>query len=349
MKFFKRILFFFSLFVLYFIVKELLQLYFLMKSVHPYVGYFTLLLLAASIFYFVIIPILRIIRIPVNRGPTTNKDEELTLIHERLERFKRNNFLAYINFNFSQNEDESQLYKNIIKQLNMECDRIRVKYVSQLFYTSTISQNGFIDAILILSSSISLIKEIFILYNGRVSNKDLLVIGKKVYYSMAIGGSEGIEYATEEILSKLASESIKSIPFIEKILGSLADGFINAVLLTRISYITENYCKLTYLQTERDLYPSPKFIASATKNITSDIIDKMLSALKKMTVDKSINFALVAVNPIGYVLRKTVDAVTHDSEKIDPRVKHSLKEGAMMIGNPISYGLGKLISSLRKK
>ena len=97
------------------------------------------------------------------------------------------------------------------------------------------------------------------------------------------------------------------------------------------------------------MYPSPRFIASATRNITADITDKMLTALKKMTIDKSINFTLVAVNPIGYVLRKTIDVVTQDSEKIDSKVRYNLKEGAMMIGNPISYGLGKLIASIRKK
>jgi len=347
MRFINRILFFFSLFIMYLIGRELIELYLLMKSVHPLLGYFSLMVILAALIYFVITPVIGILKIPINKGPATNIKHEPRLISERIQRFKFNEFLKNIEFDFHHTGDEKILYAAIIKKLEPECEKIRKKYVSQLFYTSSISQNGFIDAILILSSSISLIKEIFLLFNGRVSNKDLLAIGKRVYYSMAIGGSEGIEYATEELLSKLASDSLKSIPFLDKILGSLADGFLNAVLLTRVSYITENYCKMTYIQSERDLLPSPKFIANATKNITYDIIDRIFSTIRKIMLEKSLDVALVAVNPIGYVLTKAIDKITHDSN-MDPRVKNGLKEGAMILGNPISYGIGKLIASLRR-
>ncbi|OQY38189.1 MAG: hypothetical protein B6226_03975, partial [Candidatus Cloacimonetes bacterium 4572_65] len=121
------------------------------------------------------------------------------------------------------------------------------------------AQNGFLDALIILSSSINHIKSIFILYNGRVNNRDLLNIGKNVYYSVLIGGSEGVEYVTDEIVTKLASDTVKSIPFIDKIIASLADGLVNSVLLTRISYLTENYCKMTYLEKSSDLLPPTSF------------------------------------------------------------------------------------------
>lgn len=349
MKFIKRIFLFISLFALYIIAREFLELYVLMRSVHPIAGYATLIIIMAAIIYFVAIPVIKILRIPIYKGPTKDKDKEIEIIRQRNERFKKNEVVKKLDIDFSIESDERKIYKDIIRELNLECQKIRSRYVSQLFYTSSISQNGFIDAILILSSSISLVKEIFLLYNGRVSNRDLLAIGQKIYYSMAIGGSEGVEYATDELISRFASESIKSIPFIDKILGSLADGFVNAVLLTRISYITENYCKLTYIQSDRDIYPSPKFIVGATRSITANITDRITNTLRKMTVDKSINFALVAANPIGFVLSKTIDKMTEDSDKIDPKVKYNLKEGVMLVGNPISYGLGKLLASLRKK
>jgi hypothetical protein len=320
-----------------------------MKSIHPVAGYGALIIILAAVIYFVLIPIYKILKIPVYKGPTLNANHESHLINQRINRFKTIELLKNSELNFDNISNGKEFYQQAIKKFEPECDKIRKRYVSQLFYTSSISQNGFIDAILILSSSISLIKEIFILFNGRVTNKDLMKIGRRVYYSMAIGGSEGIEYATEELLSKLASDSLKSIPFIEKILGSLADGFVNAVLLTRVSYITENYCKMTYIKSERDLLPSPKFITNATKNITSDITDRLISNIRKMTFEKSIDFALVAVNPIGYVLGKTIDKVTQDSDAVAPKVKSGLKEGAMMVGNPVSYVLQKLIASLRKK
>ncbi len=349
MKFIKRIIFFISLFLLYFVIKEFLEFYILLRSVHPVAGYVSLIMISGILIYFILIPVFSIIRMPVYKGPTRNEEQEAELIRHRIIRFKKNEYLNSIQFEFGEGIDDREQYHRIMEKLQPECDRIRKKYVSQLFYTSSISQNGFIDAILILSSSISLIKEIFILFNGRVSNRDLLTIGKKLYYSMAIGGSEGVEYATQEIFSKLATKGIKSIPFIEKILGSLADGYVNSILLTRIAYITENYCSLTYIRSERDLYSSPKFISNATKNIISDIFDRISATMRKMALDRTVDFALVAVNPIGYVLVKTIDLLTQDSDKADPKVISNLKEGAMIIGNPVSYGLRKLVASLRKK
>ena len=345
MKYIKKILFFVSLFVLYIIFKEFLQLYVYMKNVHPYAAYGTLIIIAFVFFYFVIIPIIKIIKIPKNFGPTTDKNKESELVSKRIENFKENKFLKEQNFNFLEINNDKMSYNKIIKVLSRQAAEIRKNHVSQLFYSTAIAQNGFLDAILILSASINHIKEMFLLYNGRVSNRDLLAIGKRVYYSMAIGGSEGVEYATDEIFSKFATDSLKSIPFIDKILTSIADGFVNAALLTRISYITENYCKLTYIESEKDIYPSVQFIFNSAKSITSHIIDKLKETLIKMTVDRSANFALIAVNPIGYVLGKTIDK----SDNINPTKKERWKDHAKLVGNPLAYGLEKLFKSLRKK
>jgi len=345
MKFIKKILFFISLFLLYIIIREFLELYATMKSIHLYAGYGTLIIIVGIFIYFIIIPVLKIIKIPKSFAPTTDKNKEMQLISEKIENFKKNDFLQKTQFDFEGISNDKESYDKVIKILEKECNQIRKKHVSQLFYSTSIAQNGFLDAILILSASINHIKEIFILYNGRVSNRDLFTIGKKVYYSMAIGGSEGVEYATEEVFSKFATESLKSIPFIDKILSSIADGLVNAALLTRISYITENYCKLTYIESEREIYPSPKFVINSAKNITSDMLDKIYKIIGKMAIDRSVNFALVAVNPIGYVLGKTIDK----SGSINPLKKESWKVHAKLVGNPLAYGLEKLYKSFKKK
>ena len=165
---------------------------------------------------------------------------------------------------------------------------------------------------------------------------------------MAIAGSEGVEYATEEIVSKLASDSVKGLPFIEKILGSVTDGFVNAVMLNRISYVTENYCTLTYISSDRDLSPSPKFVATATKNITSDITDRMVVGMRRVVIDKPIDMALMAVNPIRYFFAWTFEKMTPDTEAGESKFKHTVKEGINLIGSPFTYVFGKLAGAVRK-
>lgn len=349
MKLFKRLLFFISLFILYIIFRELLELYIYSRSLHPILGYIVLTAIVLVVIYFVGIPIYKIITLPITPGPVSDQAKELQLISERVKRFAKNKYLRDKGYVQSSTQDQKEHYLSTIALLENECERIRRKYVAQLFYSSSISQNGFIDALLVLSYSVNMIKDIFILYNGRVNNRDLLNIAQKVYYSIAIAGSEGIEYVTDEIVAKLASESVKSIPFIDKILGSIADGFINALLLNRVSYIAENYCKLTYLDTKNTLYPSPTRVFKATKHITSDMTDKLIVVIKRISIDKTVNFAVVALNPIGYVWEKTFDRLLADKSLEEKGfLKSLIIETGKFAGNPLTYGFGKIYNLFNK-
>jgi hypothetical protein len=304
MKIIKKIVFFVSLFLLYLILKEFVELYNLAKSVHPYFAYTVVILLFAFLVYFAFIPIYQIFRMPKNYAPVKNKSEVPALLEKRINNFRKNKFLLKSGFDFSIINYDEESHNKIISILEKESDRIRKKYVSRLFYSTSISQNGFIDAVLILSSSVNLVKEIFILYQGRVTNRDLFTIAKKVYYSIAIGGSEGVEYAADEIFSKLSTESMKSIPFASKILSSLADGYVNAALLTRVSLITENYCKFIYIISDRDLYPSSKFIIKTTQYLTSDIFALVNRKLLKTPKEKLENIIRKTPNPLAFIMGK---------------------------------------------
>ncbi len=348
LKFIKRIIFFITLVVFYYIFKEFITLYISLKELHPVAGYAFLVFISAFSFYFVIIPIYKIIKIPRAFAPVKNKKKEEELILKRLENFKKNPFIQEKGYVFGLVEPKED-YKKVIKILSQEAKNIKRKYVSQMFYGTAIAQNGFIDTILILSGSVNLIKEIFILYNGRVSNKDLLIIARQVYYSMAIGGSYGVEYATDELFSKLSSDTIKSIPFIDKIISSIADGLVNAALLTRVALITENYCKLTYIESDKDLYPSSKFVLSSMESITSDILRKIGITLRKLALEKTISFASIALNPAGYVIANAIEKKALNNEELTEEEKEAKIEVAKIIRNPLFYGVSKLFKGLKKK
>ncbi len=369
MKIIKRIILFFSLLLLYIIVKEFLELYVNARSLHPIVGYLTLIALAGFVFYFIGVPIFRIIKIPKHYGPSQNKDEIPQILQARIDNFKTNKYLIKTGFDFSTITYDEESYQKIINVLKEENGKIRKKYVSRLFYSSAVSRNGFIDAVLILSSSINLIKETFILYNGRVSNKDLLTIGKKVYYAMAIGGSEGVEIATEEIMHSMTIKGFNSIPFIDKIIGSITDGFVNAVLLTRVAFITENYCTLLYIESEKRLYPSPKFVVDTANHITSDITGRIRETLGKMrdsavektvdystsaikdtaarignAYDKTIDYGKLAINPAAFVLSKSIETVSDKTDYITSGAVSLIKDGVTLAASPFAYVLLKSTS-----
>ena len=82
MQLLKRIFFFISLFALYIIFRELLELYAYAYTFHPYVGYVVLLLILGTLIYFVFIPVYRILTLPVNPGPVSDQSKEAELIRQ---------------------------------------------------------------------------------------------------------------------------------------------------------------------------------------------------------------------------------------------------------------------------
>ncbi len=97
---------------------------------------------------------------------------------------------------------------------------------------------------------------------------------------------------------------MKSIPFASKILGSLADGYVNAALLTRVSIITENYCKFIYINSDRDLYPSTQTIISTTKFIVNDIVEIIRERIIKTPKEKIENVIKKSGSAIKYFFGK---------------------------------------------
>ncbi|MEA1973431.1 MAG: hypothetical protein U9N34_09090, partial [Candidatus Cloacimonadota bacterium] len=265
MKYLIKLFYFFSLFIIYIILKEFLELYAVTKSIHPYFGYSVMIILVSFIIYFGIAPLLKIVSMKNTFSPIKDENQIEMQLQKRMEAFKKNPAIDFNVLNLTGNLQAD--YDLIVQQLEKKSNEIRHDYVTRLFVSTTVSQNGFIDSILIFSASVNLIKEIFTLYQGRTNIKNVFSIFKEVYLSMAIGGSQGVEYAIEELIQKFASDGLKNVPFFDKFFTSIADGFVNAAFLTRVSLISENYCKTIMIKSKRDLYPSTSFIFSSTKHI----------------------------------------------------------------------------------
>ncbi len=287
MKTIQRILFFFSMFLIYFVIKEFLQLYTSLYLMHPWAGYGFLILLAAAFVYFVAIPLIKVLLLRPNEPPAKDRSRVPILVEKRLTRFRENKYLIEQRFDFSVITNDEDGYNLVLKELKKEGARIRKRYVTSLFYSTTLSQNGFIDAFLMLTASINMVREFFKLYHGRVSNRDLWSIGRLVMLSTMIAGSEGVEYFITELFSRYATDGMRKLPGANIMLSSLADGMVNAALLTRISLITERYCTMLFIQKESDLLPAVQTIASTTHNILSDVTQRIYKDLIVMSGKKT--------------------------------------------------------------
>lgn len=331
----KRLILFVIALFAYLILREMLNFYVLAYTANAYLGYLVLTILIFILVYFVAIPLYRISRLSGDPGPVRKKRKEMELIEMRLQRRSANKHLKEIGLTIPLDGTLEERYASSSRELSRACDEIRRKYVVHLFYSSAVSQYGFIDAILIFSANVNMVKEIFTLYTGRATGRDLWQIAKQIYYSVAIGGSEGVEFAVEELISKLGSETLKSIPFFDKVMISVAGGFTNAVLLSRISLITENYCRMTYIESTRDLSPDPGEILDSTKAIVEEPIKHIKKQLNDIAKQKAIDFSRYAINPTRTVIEKALDKFTPQST--DDEEAQSVKRSIAAGLNPFRY------------
>jgi hypothetical protein len=338
----KRLLLFVMIGLAYLVIKEFLILYQAAKSLHPFAAYGLVIILSLFVLYFAILPLFSMLRLPGRFSPTRNPNEIQPIIEKRMKYLRRNPNLLGQGFDFSSVRPDQAGYDQIIKALQPEVKQLQKKYVIQVFYTTAIAQNGFLDALLILTLSVNLIKDLFVLYNGRVSNRVLWVIGKMVFQSMLIGGSEGAEYAVDEIFSKLFSKGVKSIPFASKILGSLVDGFVNAALVTRIGLITQNYCEMIFIESERSLYPAHKTVTSTTQILVSDLLNRISREIRSLAKNKAKEAVLSAVNPVEYVMNKALDRPGDQAERQAPLKQEWLQETSEAGHNPFRFMVRKL-------
>ncbi len=336
MKMLKRLVLFVIALFAYLILREMLNFYVLAYTANPYLGYLVLVILISILVYFVVIPLYRISRLSGDPGPVRKKRKENDLIEMRLQRASNNKYLKKIDFDVTQLGTSLDRYQATTEVLSKRCDEIRRKYIVHLFYSSAVSQYGFIDAILIFSANVNMVKEIFTLYTGRATGRDLWQIAKQIYYSVAIGGSEGVEFATEELISKLGSETLRSIPFFDKVMASIAGGFTNAVLLSRISLIAENYCRMTYIQSTKDLTPEPSEILASTRAIVDEPIKHIKQQLNDIAKQKAIDFSRYALNPTRTVIEKALDKFTpqNDEDKVE---KQTVRRSIALGINPLKY------------
>ena len=284
-KIFKRVIFLVSLLALYLIIKELITIIHYTKAVNIYLMYTTIAIFIFGFFYLIIVPALQILTLSKIYTITKDRNKIDYLLRRRIDNFRKNPHLLATEYDMSTLEYTEECYDRVTEVISKQCHLIRKKYVMQIFLTTGVSQNGFLDAFLILSGSFGMIKEIFFLYHGRVPDRELLKIFQKIYYSMAIGGSGLVEYAVEEFMSKLAGDFFKSIPFINKIFSSLADGYINAAVFTWVSLVTENYCRKIFVLSDKDLYPSSGFFLQTFNSIATETISILKKRVQKRTTD----------------------------------------------------------------
>ena len=68
-----------------------------------------------------------------------------------------------------------------------------------------------------------------------------------------------------------------------------------------------------------------------------------------MAKEKTGQYVLAAVNPVGYILGRTMDHMADKSDKLSEHQRDILRESAAIAQNPIGYGIKKISDLFRNK
>ncbi len=136
--------------------------------------------------------------------------------------------------------DPSDTLEKIFDGRLDKMDDIIHRHAKQVFISTALSQNGRLDALLVLTINFRMLKELVSSYGYRPTYGNLVKTYTKVLAAALI--ADGIEDAElAEIFPQLSRGFLGAIPGLGILSSSILQGTGNAFLTLRVGYITKNY------------------------------------------------------------------------------------------------------------
>jgi hypothetical protein len=238
------------------LVNQTAQLVELADRVHPYFGSVVFWSLLALYGFCLLVPLFLLLRLPRPlHAPESEDDPEFPRHLERLgKRLSRNPLLA------DPTIESREEIEHALVVLDSAADQRSRAAASQIFITTAISQNGSLDALLVLAAQSKLILEIARVYYQRPTVRDLLFLYTNVGATAFIAGElEDIDLSEQiqPVLTSVLGSAAGAIPGLgaatNLFVNSVVTGTGNAFLTLRVGSICKQYCRATVLPQRRTI------------------------------------------------------------------------------------------------
>ncbi len=236
------------------LVNQTAQLVTLADRVHPRAGDVVFWSLVALYGFCVFVPLFMLLRLPRPLRPPAREDSPEFQRHlERLgKRLSRNPMLSDPTI-----ETRAEI-EGALLTLDSIADRRAKAAASQVFVTTAISQNGSLDALLVLAAQSKLILEIARVYFQRPTVRDLIFLYTNVGATAFIAGElEDLDLSeqVQPVITSVLGSAAGAIPGLgaatNLFVNSVVTGTGNAFLTLRVGVITKQYCRATVLPERR--------------------------------------------------------------------------------------------------
>lgn len=236
------------------LVNQTAQLVDLADRVDPRLGTVVFWSLVALYGFCAIVPMFMILRLPAPiRPPASDQDpafpDHLRKLGTRLRRNRHLKGRAIV----TRDEIDGALL-----ELDEVADRTTRATASQVFITTAISQNGSLDALLVLAAQSKLILEIARVYYQRPTIRDLIFLYSNVGATAFVAGElEDLDLSEQlqPIVTSVLGSAAGAIPGLgaatNLFVSSVLTGTGNAFLTLRVGVIARQYCRATVLPQRR--------------------------------------------------------------------------------------------------
>jgi len=278
-----------------FAINQVAQITQLAYTIHPLAGIATLIALAALFIGLVAVPLISYYRLPAALIPPADQtsaeyDKYIKAISKRL---NKNPYIKQAGFVVESEEDIEKAYALI----DQKADLIIKNTASTIFLSTAVSQNGRLDALMVLIAQTKLVWQLTHLYNQRPTLKYMVKLyGNIAATTLIVSELDDMNLAKyiEPGLSTLLGTSVlKMVPGAQVgaqiITNSIIEGTANAFLTLRVGVITKRYATALKLEEKWSIRKSAsleaaKMLGSIAVKCANMISTSVIEATKSLSV-----------------------------------------------------------------
>ena len=305
------------------LVNQVSQLVYLASQVHPVFGQgllwlFILLALATIVWtIFLLTALEKPLTLP-NENDAAGRTRYLAQLKKRL---AKNRFLQSSGYEWPAYQTDETSVEGALAILDAESQTIIRRQATTVFATTAVSQNGSLDSLFVFVTAFKLVWQITMLYHQRPSVRDLVKLYANIFGTVLltrqIDDLDLIAEQLEPTLTTLFGGSVSSlVPGASYVVSFVADsifeGSLNALLMLRIGFIAQQYCRSTARIEQRTISRTAsvqacKLLGTIVSDNAMRISQAILKAVKNASVHSFHRGKGKFTSVFDKLLRKTGD------------------------------------------
>lgn len=308
---------------LLFMINQVSGVYLMVRSNSVLAANVMLVVLTIGLLLLTAWPFLVLVKLPQPLKPPSN-DQELLFYRKKLTaRLKRNKLLK-TQCLAPTNEQELEQALGYLRQ---QSDQVIRQTATAVFLTTSVSQNGKLDALTILATQSRMVWKIAHIYYQRPSLRDMAYLYANVAGSSFLASeiedldiSQQVEPVINSFLKNSAGKSIPVLgPTANIILDSLLEGSTNAFLTLRVGNIAQKYCGCNEVTNQKSIRRNA-FTESASqlKSIVMKSSGQIMGGLLKATRKAGVDTLKSGWEGIKNTSSKVAGGLSEAGQKINP-------------------------------